>query len=149
MVGGLLPLASGGDHPPARPPQQVRGSGSVSNIRIRHQDTWRWLPQSHLTRPPPVAQGGSAARLHRQWAGPHCGFGARSCEAVWWRPDEPEPVMEPFDWLCLDAPEERPCVCDRVGLPVEYGVRHGVAVHEFGCYRDGLGCACVLGAQTS
>ncbi len=27
--------------------------------------------------------------------------------------------------------------------------KKGVAVHEFGCYRDGLGCTCVLSAQTS
>lgn len=27
--------------------------------------------------------------------------------------------------------------------------REGIAVHEFGCYRNGSGCGCALGSQSS
>lgn len=32
---------------------------------------------------------------------------------------------------------------------VEAARRSGIAIHEFGCYRDGLGCTCPLKAQMS
>lgn len=32
---------------------------------------------------------------------------------------------------------------------VEAARRQGIAIHEFGCYRNGLGCMCALGAQSA